>query len=1063
MAEILEIGGTDLTAYLFGDSLKIEQAAGEFAAVCSFQLTDPDSSLAVAKGDAVVVSDGGTKLFAGEVTNVDGGLLRLGTAGEPSRWSVECQDYNILVEEAVVDGLEEYSGLADSAIIADLFGSYRADIDAVSYVATIDAAMTMSFVDVTLREALATICGQTGGRWYVDEEKRLHYFTTEANVAAWHLSDTPDGLTSFPYQDIRRKVDATPIVNRVRVVGQEISGWVADAASQAIYGVRPGIVRDNRVTDSTALADRGAAVLARWAWPRVSYQVTTRKSGLRAGMDVRVVCAAWALDDTLTVRRLSLSWRGGHLFYGLELGDGVAAALTTGGTQIIIDHLGTLSGAVLEVRDSVYDTDAPAAPTFTAGNLSSGVDIDADGHQVVYLQATWGSVSDADLAYYEIQIGTSADLSGYTITRTQKAGGARIERFLPVLGNTTYYARVRAVDWVGNVSAWSDVQSITTAKDTTPPATPTGFTVTATPASVHLLWDANTEADLAGYDIFRKPDGGAYSGLCESFRGTFFIDNTCVAGTAYWYRVRAVDTSGNASATATAGAAVTAASISGTWTDLGLLGWSHNLVFSATDHDTVAWAAGAINLPSGATYNIDAGNTGNMAAVTYVYLDTAVSATVLQVTTTASQATGAARLLIAVCQNVAAGKDAIFQVFGGGATGGVLITADNITAATVTTNEIAANTIVAGNIAAGTITATQIAAGTITGDRIAATTITAANIAASTITADKMNVATLSAITANLGTITAGTVTGATIRTAASGARVVLDSTSGIQAYNSSGTQRVSIQTSGAGWLGANNLIVWNDAGTLTVGNWTVGATALYNGSNIGLEASTSAPHPSLWIKSSTWLNAGMQMQYNAGTPRFFIGSGTGATDGLMGFDGTYLFMQGGTSGSLRINLYGVQFLSGVNNYNGLSWYGAWADSYPVSVLRYSGSDAALILRTGAQDSASFTNLWLQQQTNAGVTTALRITSDERIGIWEDPEAIVHIRKRSTDTQSIPVLRVDNDDTDSGRPVLYLSQLDADQPFVNFADGTKYTGKTEADEYVKVDAFGATRYLRLHT
>src|SRR3990167_6647671 len=161
-----------------------------------------------------------------------------------------------------------------------------------------------------------------------------------------------------------------------------------------------------------------------------------------------------------------------------------------------------------------------------------------------------------------------------------------------------------------------------------------------------------------------------------------------------------------------------------TATDISLLEKSHNLVFSVTDADTIAWATGTIVFSNGRTFTIDAGNTGNMAALTYIYLDTGASSAVLQTTTTYSTAMGANKSLLGMAQN---------------------------------------NTVTAMFIPYG--------AGTplIDGANIGALSIVAGNIAASTITAGKLSVSQLSAITADLGTITAGTVTGATIQTASSG------------------------------------------------------------------------------------------------------------------------------------------------------------------------------------------------------------------------------------------------------------------------------------------------------
>lgn len=175
--------------------------------------------------------------------------------------------------------------------------------------------------------------------------------------------------------------------------------------------------------------------------------------------------------------------------------------------------------------------------------------------------------------------------------------------------------------------------------------------------------------------------------------------------------------------------------------EISIQGWQHDMAFSATDHDTVAWASGTITLLDGTTYSITGANTGTMSAITYIYLDIATSTTALQTSTTASDAVGSGKILVAVAQNVASGNNAIFQVFNGKALGGLgkLIVASDITANTITANEIAANTITASEIAANTITASQ--------------------IAANTITATEMNVSQLSAISANLGTITAGNMT----------------------------------------------------------------------------------------------------------------------------------------------------------------------------------------------------------------------------------------------------------------------------------------------------------------
>jgi endonuclease I len=85
--------------------------------------------------------------------------------------------------------------------------------------------------------------------------------------------------------------------------------------------------------------------------------------------------------------------------------------------------------------------------------------------------------------------------------------------------------------------------------DTTPPAAPTGLGATGGTGSVDLSWSANTEPDLAGYNIYRSTtSGGPYSQLNGPPTGqTSYTDTAVSAGTTYYYVVTALDLSSNES------------------------------------------------------------------------------------------------------------------------------------------------------------------------------------------------------------------------------------------------------------------------------------------------------------------------------------------------------------------------------------------------------------------------------------------------------------------------------------------------------------------------------------
>jgi len=108
-----------------------------------------------------------------------------------------------------------------------------------------------------------------------------------------------------------------------------------------------------------------------------------------------------------------------------------------------------------------------------------------------------------------------------------------------------------------------------------------------------------------------------------------------------------------------------------------------DIVFSSTDNDTAAWAEGTIYFANGTNSGvIVAGNTGNISATTYVYFDRNILGS-LQTTTTVQNATGASKLLIAIVESGAAGKDCkITPIIAAG------LTITNLTAASISGNQL---------------------------------------------------------------------------------------------------------------------------------------------------------------------------------------------------------------------------------------------------------------------------------------------------------------------------------------------------------------------------------------
>jgi len=84
--------------------------------------------------------------------------------------------------------------------------------------------------------------------------------------------------------------------------------------------------------------------------------------------------------------------------------------------------------------------------------------------------------------------------------------------------------------------------------DTFPPAVPAGLRAAASPNSIELAWDRNSESDLAGYRIYRAEGSGGFNKIAEGSQIPNYSDRAIEHGKSYRYAVSAVDQAGNESA-----------------------------------------------------------------------------------------------------------------------------------------------------------------------------------------------------------------------------------------------------------------------------------------------------------------------------------------------------------------------------------------------------------------------------------------------------------------------------------------------------------------------------------
>lgn len=103
-----------------------------------------------------------------------------------------------------------------------------------------------------------------------------------------------------------------------------------------------------------------------------------------------------------------------------------------------------------------------------------------------------------------------------------------------VVGGTTYYYVVTAVNEFSDESPYSDEVSAT---PTTPVPPPSNVTAYSTASYVRLSWDWVNDPRVAGYGIYRSTTSGGPYTQAGAVQGTQWTDYNVVTGTTYYYVV----------------------------------------------------------------------------------------------------------------------------------------------------------------------------------------------------------------------------------------------------------------------------------------------------------------------------------------------------------------------------------------------------------------------------------------------------------------------------------------------------------------------------------------------
>jgi hypothetical protein len=237
---------------------------------------------------------------------------------------------------------------------------------------------------------------------------------------------------------------------------------------------------------------------------------------------------------------------------GVAVGESLRVENRAGGIGpewVSLGKTGSVAGSEGTV-DTGRPLSTPTSLALSSSTYASGTAVAARITVAFDQIGDWEGAANYEIAYYRDSDGAA----NQHVSNAPHVNGQSAVQYaiLSLLPGTGYSVKVRAVGYGGSLSSWTATGSITTATDASVPTTPTGLDASqVSDTALRFFWSRNTEADFSYYEIGVSSSagtGGMLAGYPLSTGDTpEHIINVDPATNRY-FRVRAIDTSGNAAA-----------------------------------------------------------------------------------------------------------------------------------------------------------------------------------------------------------------------------------------------------------------------------------------------------------------------------------------------------------------------------------------------------------------------------------------------------------------------------------------------------------------------------------
>ncbi|MFU8946826.1 LamG-like jellyroll fold domain-containing protein [Mycetocola zhadangensis] len=213
-----------------------------------------------------------------------------------------------------------------------------------------------------------------------------------------------------------------------------------------------------------------------------------------------------------------------------------------------VDAAGNISDSSLSagpVSIAAPDTTAPSAPQDVTATVEEST-----------VNLVWSaSVDDVGVTGYSVYRGTAPD---FAVDGASKIADTQSTMYTDTgLAAGTYYYKVTAVDAAGNASIASGASAPVAIVfvDSSAPTTPSSLAATAVGSAVGLTWNASSDnVGVTSYAVYRGTSSAFVANDASKIgdsEGTSYSDEGLANGT-WYYKVSAVDASGNFSSSTTA-------------------------------------------------------------------------------------------------------------------------------------------------------------------------------------------------------------------------------------------------------------------------------------------------------------------------------------------------------------------------------------------------------------------------------------------------------------------------------------------------------------------------------